>query len=153
MAQFGGKFKSESQEWTTPQSFYERLHREFAFTFDLAASPENAKCPAFFDVTSNALAHRWRGVCWLNPPYSTIGQWIKKAFVESRLGGCTVVMLIPARTNTRWWHDYCMKAREVRFVSGRVKFGNANHGLPQPLAVVVFSGSTSPTLFSAFSAN
>ena len=68
-----------------------------------------------------------------------LSDWVRKAYLETRKAGCTVVMLIPARTNTRWWHGYCMKAAEIRFLNGRPKFGDAQHGLPQPLAVIVFS--------------
>ena len=72
-----------------------------------------------------------------------------KGLPETRKPGCTVVMLIPARTNTRWWHDYCMKAAEIRFLNGRPKFGDAEHGLPQPLALIVFrSGARRPLLTS-----
>ena len=82
-------------------------------------------------------------MCWLNPPYGQnsahkLSNWVQKAFHDSEKYGATIVMLIPARTNTKWWHRFCMRAGEIRFIEGRPKFGGAKHGLPQPLAVVVF---------------
>ena len=95
----------------------------------------------------------WQGVGWLNPPYGAktgkLSDWVKRAYQETRKEGCCVVMLIPARTNTKWFHEYCMKASELRFFKGRPKFGDAKHGLPQPLVLVVFkAGSVLPKLSS-----
>jgi len=140
MATFKNKFDSHKQDWPTPDSLFNLLNDEFHFDFDLAADHTNAKCSAYFSVEDDALQQKWLGTCWLNPPYGVtkprLSDWVKKAYQESE--HCTVVMLIPARTNTRWWHDYCMKATEIRFINGRPKFGDAKHGLPQPLAIVVF---------------
>ena len=140
MGRFTTKFDSLKQEWATPDSLFVPLNEEFGFTLDVAASSDNAKCRQYIDREANALSCSWQGVCWLNPPYGDDGyrivDWVKKAHQEATRG-CTVVMLVPARTNTNWWHDYCMKA-EVRFIRGRPKFGNAIHGLPQPLAIVIF---------------
>jgi phage N-6-adenine-methyltransferase len=142
MAFFKTKFESHKQEWETPADLFEPLHREFQFTIDLAADKTNAKCDRYYDASIDALAQAWEGTCWLNPPYGAkqhkLSDWVKKAYLESQKPGCTVVMLIPARTNTRWWHDYCMQAAEIRFLNGRPKFGDATHGLPQPLALLVF---------------
>ncbi len=142
MAFFKTKFQSHKQEWQTPADLFDRLDREFGFTIDLAADKTNAKCPRYYSETDDALRQTWRGVGWLNPPYGSkrhkLSDWVKKAYLESQKTGCTVVMLVPARTNTRWWHDYCMRAAEIRFLNGRPRFGDATHGLPQPLALVVF---------------
>ena len=142
MAFFKTKFESHKQEWTTPDDLFGRIHQEFHFTLDLAADACNTKCREYFDAKQDALGKTWQGVCWLNPPYGAkqhrLSDWVKKAYNESQKSGCTVVMLIPARTNTRWWHDYCMKAAEIRLLNGRPKFGDAKHGLPQPLALIVF---------------
>ena len=142
MAGFATKFESRKQEWTTPQDMWDQLNSEFHFSIDLAADGENTKCTSYYSKESDALRQEWNGVGWLNPPYgdgiSKLSKWVQKAFDETRKPGCTVVMLIPARTNTRWWHQYCMQAAEIRFINGRPKFGNAAHGLPQPLALIVF---------------
>lgn len=142
MSFFKTKFESHKQEWETPDDLFNRLNEEFHFDIDLAADSRNCKCVPYYNRKDNALNQTWKGTCWLNPPYGAkehkLSDWVKKAYLETRKRGCTVVMLIPARTNTRWWHDYCMKATEIRFLNGRPKFGDAEHGLPQPLALVVF---------------
>jgi phage N-6-adenine-methyltransferase len=142
MAFFKTKFESHKQEWATPNDLFLRLNKEFHFTLDLAADATNTKCDRYYDASIDALVQDWKGVCWLNPPYGAkqykLSNWIKKAYQETQKPDCTVVMLIPARTNTRWWHDYCMQAAEIRFLNGRPKFGDAKHGLPQPLALIVF---------------
>lgn len=132
-----GMFTSKTDLWYTPQEFYSKLDKEFSFEVDVCALPENAKCNKFFSPQQDGLKQEWKGVCWMNPPYGrTIGKWVKKAY-ESSLEGATVVCLLPARTDTRWWHDYCMKG-EVRLVKGRLKFGGSNNSAPFPSAVVVF---------------
>lgn len=137
MANFSTAFKSTKQDWVTPTSLFQVLNAEFNFTLDVAASKENTKCQKFFTKEDNGLAQDWAGICWMNPPYNNKKGWIIKAYNES-LKGATVVCLVPARTNTNWWHDYCMKG-EVRLIRGRVKFDGAIHGLPQPLALVIFT--------------
>lgn len=138
MAGFGSKFESKRQDWETPDSIFKPLNDEFSFTLDVCATAKNAKVQSFFDVGNDALNCRWQGVCWMNPPFGEQSKWVKKAYEESQ-GGCTVVCLLPARTNTNWWHDYCMKG-EIRFIRGRPKFKGAKYGLPQPLAIVIFNG-------------
>lgn len=131
-------FSSQTDLHATPQAFFDVLDREFGFELDVCALPGNAKCHRFFTPAENGLNQEWRGVCWMNPPYGrTIKDWIRKAY-ESSLQGATVVCLIPARTDTAWWHDYVVKAHEIRFVRGRLKFGNAVNSAPFPSAVVVF---------------
>lgn len=126
------------QDWETPPAFFAKLHREFGFTLDVCASPENAKCGRFFGREENGLAQAWGGVCWCNPPYgNAIAKWVRKAYWSARRDGATVVCLIPARTDTSWWHTYCLDA-EVRFVRGRLKFVGAPHNAPFPSAVVIF---------------
>jgi len=140
MAQFAGKFASVRSDWETPDWLFQRLDDEFHFDCDVAADADNAKVIKYINHETDALSVRWSGRCWLNPPYGEgLGKWAKKAWQEA-CGGALVVMLIPARTNTTWWHDYCMKAKEIRFLRGRPKFGNAKHGLPQPLAIVILYG-------------
>ena len=151
MANFDGKFASAKSDWETPQWLFDLLDQEFHFECDAAANAENAKVENFIDKDTNALRVSWHGTCWLNPPYSKgIGPWVEKAYREAMgYERATVVMLVPARTNTVWWHRYCMEAAEVRFILGRPKFGGAKHGLPQPLAVVVFKPNASGTIFTS----
>jgi site-specific DNA-methyltransferase (adenine-specific) len=142
MAGFAKKFQSARQDWTTPDDVFRPIAAEFAFTLDAAADETNARASAFFNETDNGLLQDWgRNIVWLNPPYgdrkAPLSAWVKKA-VGAADKGATVVMLIPARTNTGWFHDICLARAEVRFVRGRPKFGGAEHGLPQPLCVVVF---------------
>jgi phage N-6-adenine-methyltransferase len=128
---------SLTDQWATPQEFFERLNAEFKFELDVCALPENAKCPRYFTPQQNGLLQEWRGVCWMNPPYGrTIGQWMQKAY-ESSLQGATVVCLVPARTDTEWWHNFAMKG-EIRFVRGRICFGSATSSAPFPSAIVIF---------------
>lgn len=130
-------FSSATPEWSTPDDLFAELHREFGFQIDVCATAGNAKCGLYFTQSDDGLAQAWRGVCWMNPPYGAgIGAWMRKAH-ESALLGATVVCLVPARTDTRWWQDIATQG-EVRFLSGRVRFGGADAGAPFPSAVVVF---------------
>lgn len=135
-----GLFTSNKSTWETPQDFFDKLNEEFNFDLDVCADAENTKCEKYFSKEIDGLAQEWTGTCWMNPPYGReIGNWIKKAY-ESSLSGATVVCLLPSRTDTRWWHDYCMKG-EIRFVRGRLKFGNSKNSAPFPSVVVVFRGN------------
>jgi len=130
-------FSSATDLWYTPQREFDKLDAEFHFETDVCALPENAKCARYFTPQMDGLAQEWTGVCWMNPPYGkTIIQWMKKAY-ESGLAGATVVCLVPARTDTRWWHEYAMHG-ECRFIRGRLKFGGAKNSAPFPSAVVIF---------------
>jgi site-specific DNA-methyltransferase (adenine-specific) len=134
-------FKSDSTEWETPGSIFDPLNKEFNFTLDVAASAQNAKCRDFLTKDDDGLSVPWSGVCWCNPPYGRgMKDWLWKAAVEMARGATTVA-LIPARTNTEWFHEICFRLGEVRFVRGRHKFGDSKHGLPWPLAVVIFPRS------------
>jgi len=134
-----GLFTSQTDEWETPQWLFDKLNKEFNFSVDVCADQENAKCNKYFDKTTDGLTQEWTGICWMNPPYGRqIGKWIKKAY-ESSLRGATVVCLLPARTDTSWWHDYCMKG-EIRFLRGRLKFGDSKNSAPFPSAIVIFRG-------------
>ena len=130
-------FSSKTVEWYTPQDFYDRLHAKYGFTLDVCATSDNAKCERYFTIEDDGLKQDWTGTCWMNPPYGReIGKWVKKAY-ESSLSGSTVVCLVPARTDTKWFHEYCLKG-EVEFVKGRLKFGGAKFNAPFPVAIVVF---------------
>lgn len=132
-----GMYSSNTDLWSTPHEFFCNLDNEFHFQTDVCALPDNAKCKRYFTPEMNGLAQEWTGVCWMNPPYGRkIANWVRKAY-ESAQNGATVVCLLPARTDTAWWHDYCMKG-EIRFVRGRIKFGNSKNSAPFPSAVVIF---------------
>lgn len=120
-------FSSASDEWATPAETFNALDAEFSFTDDA--------CPLGGDV--NGLLREWGSPCFVNPPYSDITPWMEKATLEWHAGK-TIVLLVPSRTCTRWWHDYAMKATEIRFIRGRLKFGGAKTGAPFPSCVVVF---------------
>ena len=147
MADFSSRFSSRRQDWTTPRDIFDPLNVEFNFTLDAAASPKNALAATFYTKTDDAMARDWgQHVVWLNPPYGDgyrLSDWVAKAHRAS-VGGATVVMLIPARTNTVWFHDYCLALAEVRFIKGRPKFGDADHGLPQPLCIIIFRPGLKP---------
>ncbi len=131
-------FRSDKQDWETPQFLFDGLNAEFKFTLDVCAVAENAKCRGFFTPEDDALAKDWGdAVCWMNPPYGrTIGKWMQKAFDASQ-NGATVVCLVPARTDTDWWHRFAMRG-DIRFLRGRLKFVGAENSAPFPSAVVIF---------------
>lgn len=132
-------FTSKSDEWETPQDLFEKLNSEFAFNLDPCATSKNAKCEEFYTKKYNGLEKRWFGNIFMNPPYGReIGKWIKKAYIESKYGS-TVVCLLPARTDTKWFHEYCLKG-EIRFIKGRLKFGGSKNSAPFPSMIVIFKG-------------
>lgn len=134
-------FSSENEVWTTPQDFFDKLNDEFGFNLDPCAIPENAKCERFFTPEMDGLKQNWGGAkVFCNPPYGRkIGAWVQKCYEESQKPDTTVVLLIPARTDTAYFHDYIYhKAKEIRFVRGRLKFGGAKCGAPFPSMVVIF---------------
>lgn len=143
MARLDKQFSSNSVEWPTPDFLFAPLNKEFNFTLDVAANSENTKCSSYFTKEMNGLNQKWFGVCWMNPPYGReLKLWMKKA-ADEQSNGVTTVCLIPARTNTIWFHEIVIPNAEIRFVKGRPKFGGADQGLPWPLLILVFSGKKS----------
>lgn len=131
----GGKTKTD--EWATPRDFFDQLNTEFHFTLDPCSNGENALCTNYFTPDVDGLAQDWgKHTVFMNPPYSQNYLWMKKAY-ESWQKGATVVCLVPSRTCTRWWHEFAMKG-EIRFIKGRLKFGDSNNSAPFPSAVIVF---------------
>lgn len=134
-----GLTSSNTDEWSTPQDLFDALDATFHFTLDPCATPENAKCAKFYTKEQDGLKQDWGGaVIWCNPPYGReIGKWIQKC-AEHR---GVAVMLIPARTDTRWWHSYIDKNPDahVYFIKGRLKFGNGKNPAPFPSAIVVYT--------------
>ena len=131
-------FSSKTVEWATPQEVFDELDKEFDFTLDPYATDENAKCNRYFTKEEDGLKQDWgQERVFMNPPYGrTITRWMEKAY-EASLMGATVVCLPPARTDTKWWHEYAMKG-EIHLIKGRLKFGGAKNSAPFPSAVVVF---------------
>ena len=142
-------FLSERDNWETPQKFFDMLDEEFGFTLDVCAEDNTAKCERYYTKENDALSKEWEGVCWMNPPYGRgIGVWLKRAY-ETSQNGSTVVCLIPSRTDTKWWHEYVMKAYEIRFVKGRLKFDGHKNCAPFRSAVVVFKMCGEEQFFSS----
>ncbi len=140
-----GLYSSDKEDWGTPQPLFDRLHREFAFDLDAAASAANAKCARYFTREIDALRQDWwpYETVYLNPPYgSAIAAFVRKAYEEAQRG-CTVVCLLPSRTDTRWFLT-CMKAREIRFIRGRLRFEGASNSAPFPSMIVVFGPRNEP---------
>lgn len=135
-------FSSKTDQWSTPQDFYDSLNREFSFTLDPCADESNHKCARYFTREIDGLAQDWGGeTVFCNPPYGkALKDWVKKSSEEAKKPGTTVVMLIPARTDTRYFHEYIYQKPnvEVRFIKGRLKFGNSGNSAPFPSMVVVF---------------
>jgi phage N-6-adenine-methyltransferase len=128
-------FSSKTDNWSTPQDIFDELHKEFNFKTDVCASAENHKCEHYFNEYIDGLSVPWSKSNWMNPPYGReIGKWVKKAS-ENPLTVC----LLPARTDTRWFHDYIYNKAEIRFIKGRLKFGDSKNSAPFPSMIVVFS--------------
>jgi phage N-6-adenine-methyltransferase len=139
LRQQGTVFSAQTCMWSTPQYLFDQLDKEFAFELDVCASPENAKCTDYWTAEDDGLLMPWKSSNWCNPPYGNrISDWLAKAAIEAEKGN-TTVFLIPSRTDTRWFHEYCLGyAKEIRFIKGRLKFGDAEHSAPFPSMLVIF---------------
>lgn len=133
-------FSSNDGTWATPQDFFDKLNDEFHFTLDPCCSKQTAKCEKYYTIVENGLIQDWSGeTVFCNPPYGReIYDWVKKCSLEAKKDDTTVVMLIPARTDTRYFHEFIYNKSEIRFIKGRLKFGNAKNSAPFPSMVVVF---------------
>lgn len=134
-------FSSKEEVWETPQEFFDKLNEEFNFTLDPCANKDNAKCDKYFTEEQDGLIQDWGGhVVFCNPPYGRkIYNWVKKCSNESKKPNTIVVMLIPARTDTIYFHEFIYhKAKDIRFIKGRLKFGGSKNSAPFPSMVVVF---------------
>ena len=134
-------FSSATDNWSTPQDFFDKLNDEFHFTLDVCADENNHKCEHYYTKEIDGLSRPWIGTVWCNPPYGRkIGEWVRRAHFSSHIGSATVVMLLPARTDTRWFHDYIYNKSntEIRFIKGRLKFGGCKNSAPFPSMVVIF---------------
>lgn len=134
-------FSSKTDQWATPQDFFDKLNVEFSFTLDPCADENNHKCSKYFTKEEDGLLRDWAGeTVFCNPPYGrTIRHWVKKCHDEVYLNQCPcAVMLIPARTDTTWFHQYIYGKAKIRFVKGRLKFGDSANSAPFPSMVVIF---------------
>ena len=135
-------FSSEDMTWETPMHLFNSMDKEFNFTLDPCCVEKTAKCDKFFTPKENGLIQDWsKDVCFVNPPYGReITHWVEKSYLE-HLKGATVVMLIPARTDTKWFHNWIYNKAEIRFIKGRIKFltnGKIKDSAPFPSMIVIF---------------
>lgn len=137
-------FSSTTDEWYTPIDFYNELNKEFNFNLDPCATDYNHKCAKYFTKEDNGLLQNWGGYrVYCNPPYGrAIGAWVEKAYIESQNENTLVVMLLPARTDTRWFHEFIFHKSEIRFIKGRLKFGGCKNSAPFPSMIVIFKGAS-----------
>ena len=140
-------FSSKNHEHETPQWFFDALNEEFGFTLDPCCLPDTAKCEKYFTPNEDGLRQSWQGESvFVNPPYGReIGKWVRKSYQESRKPGTTVVMLIPARTDTAWLHEYIYRKAEIRFLRGRLRFGKCKNSAPFPSMLVVYRATSPPS--------
>ena len=141
-------FSSKNIIWETPKVLFDHLNAVHSFTLDVCALPENAKCKKFYTPDIDGLSQDWKdNICWMNPPYGReIGKWVKKAyeatFMDWRPRGAKVVCLLPARTDTAWWHDYVLPHGKIEFLRGRLKFSGHKDSAPFPSVIVIFEQRT-----------
>lgn len=133
-------FSSQSNEWATPQDFYDKLNQEFKFTLDPCATDNNHKCKKYYTLSNDGLKQSWADeTVFCNPPYGReLKKWVEKCYRENLENGIMIVMLIPARTDTSYFHDFIYNKSEIRFVRGRLKFGDSKNSAPFPSMVVIF---------------
>ena len=148
-------FSSESNEWATPQLFFDKLNEKFNFTLDPCATDKTAKCKKYYTKKDDGLSKDWGGeTVFVNPPYGKeLKHWVKKSYEESRKANTTVVLLVPARTDTKYFHNYMMKSSELHFIKGRLKFENDNkekNSAPFPSVVAVFKTTSSGSGYKPF---
>ncbi len=137
---------SKNMCWCTPQDFFDKLDREFHFVLDAAATDKSAKCRMYYTPETDGLSQSWScgGAVFCNPPYGReIPKWVAKAYTEAKVVNYPIVLLVPARTDTRYFHDYIYGKSEIRFIKGRLKFtdekGNTSSAAPFPSMVVVYN--------------
>lgn len=134
-------YSSQRDDWETPKWLFDQLDAQYHFELDVCAQSHDTKCKRFFSPEQDGLSHPWYGACWMNPPYGReIVKWVQKAYYAATYGGATVVCLLPARTDTNWWHEYVLGgASQITYLRGRLRFVGAKNSAPFPSAVVVFA--------------
>lgn len=145
---------SKNMCWCTPQDFFNELNNEFNFVLDPAATEKSAKCDLYYTPETDGLAQSWNrgGAVFCNPPYGrTISKWVEKAYRESLVVKYPIVLLIPARTDTKYFHNYIYGKAEIRFIKGRIHFtdeyGNTSYPSPFPSMVVIYNGTASLNMY------
>lgn len=136
-----GLMSSNTDEWATPRLFYEELNEEFNFTLDPCCTKENHKCEKYYTKEDDGLTKSWKNErVFMNPPYGKeIIKWVKKAYSENK-EGTLIVCLLPARTDTKWFHEFIYKKHEIRFIKGRLKFNDGKQSAPFPSMLVIMKG-------------
>lgn len=136
-------FSSVTDEWYTPIEFYNALNKEFNFNLDPCATDINHKCAKYFTKEDNGLLQSWGGYnVFCNPPYGrAINAWVEKAYNESKKDNTLIVMLLPARTDTKWFHNFIYHKAEIRFIKGRLKFGGSKGDAPFPSMLAIYKGA------------
>jgi len=131
-------YSSKNTDWETPQELFDHLNSFFNFDIDVCATEGNAKCKKFWTEDDDAFTKDWVGTCWMNPPYGRgVYDWIEKAYNESKKHNSTIVCLLPARVDTKWWHNFCNDSEHI-FLKGRLKFSGNPNAAPFPSTIVVF---------------
>lgn len=141
-------YSSENQNWCTPMDLFEDLNAEFHFVLDAAATEKTAKCDQYFTPQTDGLARSWNcgGTVFCNPPYGReIVKWVKKAFEEAQRG-VRIILLVPARTDTKWFHEFIYGKAEIRFIRGRLRFTDedgvpAKKLAPFPSMIVIYNAA------------
>lgn len=132
-------FTSNSDEWETPRELFTSLDKRFKFTLDPCSTKENHLCNKYYTKEENGLCKSWKGeTVFVNPPYSKIKQWVEKCYKEYETNGTTIVMLIPSRTDTRYFHEYIYHKSEIQFIKGRLHFSNSKNSAPFPSMIVIY---------------
>ena len=132
-------WSKKSDEWPTPQKLFDELNTEFDFTLDPCSTDENHKCEHYFTINEDGLKQEWTNeTVFVNPPYSNCKEWVFKSWFEWFYNNATVVMLLPARTDTQWFHQWVYNIAEIRFIKGRLKFGDSKNSAPFPSMIVIF---------------
>ena len=134
-------FSSKNDSWTTPKDLFDKLNFLYQFTLDAASSDDNCLCEKHYTLENNGLEQSWEGErVFCNPPYSKIKDWARKFAEEGAKGNCLIVALVPARTDTRWWHEHAKTADLIHYIKGRLKFGNSSNSAPFPSALLFWFG-------------
>lgn len=144
-------FSSDKDDWETPKYLYNKLNEEFNFTLDPCCTIHTKKCEKYFTIEDDGLIQPWFGTVFMNPPYGRgISKWMEKAKYECDNNNVTIVCLVPARTDTKWWHNYSMKSSEIRFLSKRLTFEGANNKATFPAALVIFKPNYNSPFMSSY---
>lgn len=134
-------FSSKNDSWTTPKDLFDKLNFLYQFTLDAASSDDNCLCEKHYTLENDGLEQSWEGErVFCNPPYSKIKDWARKFAEEGTKGNCLIVALVPARTDTRWWHEHAKTADLIHYIKGRLKFGNSPNSAPFPSALLFWFG-------------